>query len=248
MLIAESGPITSNPPKTRSMTPPIQVVLCSHRFSQIETLSLETAVIAGWTGRDQAAVEKHIRELESLGVKRPASTPIFYRVASARITTADRIQVSGEDSSGEVEFVLARIRGQLCVGLGSDHTDRVIETVGVTVSKQMCDKPIASTFWPWDEVRGHWSQLVLRSWIHEHGERRLYQEGSVEAMLDPLDLISRWNGSSGDLPDHCLMFCGTLPAIGGIRKSPVFEIELHDTRLDRSIRHGYAIDTLPVYG
>jgi hypothetical protein len=44
------------------------------------------------------------------------------------------------------------------------------------------------------------------------------------------------------------MFCGTLPAIGGIRKSPVFEFELHDPVLERSIRHQYAIDTLPVYG
>lgn len=230
------------------MPQPIHVVLSSHHQSQLETLSLETAVIAGWTGRNQVAVEKHIRELEALGVKRPATTPIFYRVASARITTAEHIQVSGTDSSGEVEFVLTKIRGRLCVGVGSDHTDRVIETVGVTVSKQMCDKPIGSTFWPLDEVHGHWSALVLRSWIHEHGERRLYQEGSVEAMLDPLDLISRWEGGGDTLPDHTLMFCGTLPAIGEIRQSSVFETELHDTRLGRTIRHRYAIDNLPVHG
>jgi hypothetical protein len=181
-------------------------------------------------------------------VKRPATTPIFYRVASSRITTADHIEASGEDSSGEVEFVLARIRGGLYVGVGSDHTDRVVEAVGVTVSKQMCDKPIATTFWPWEEVADHWSQLVLRSWILEDGQRRLYQEGSVETMLDPLDLISRWDDGDGALPDNCLMFCGTLPAIGGIRKSPVFEFELHDPKLNRVIRHQYAIESLPVYG
>jgi hypothetical protein len=39
------------------------------------------------TGRDPAAVEKHIRELEALSVKRPASTPIFYRFAAARLIT-----------------------------------------------------------------------------------------------------------------------------------------------------------------
>ena len=38
-------------------------------------------VVAGWTGRDVAALEKHIRELEAIGVKRPKTTPIFYRVA-----------------------------------------------------------------------------------------------------------------------------------------------------------------------
>jgi hypothetical protein len=226
----------------------LTLVLSSRHSSRIEQFQLNTAVIAGWTGRDQAAVEKHIRELEEMGVKRPASTPIFYRVASARVTTAERIEATGEDSSGEVEFVLARIRGGLYVGVGSDHTDRVVETVGVTVSKQMCDKPIAATFWPFEEVSGHWSQLMLRSWIFEQGERRLYQEGSVTSMLDPLDLLSRWHDGKGVLSDHCLMFCGTLAAIGGIRMSPAFEFELHDPVLNRSIRHHYAIDTLPVYG
>lgn len=230
------------------MTQTVNIILCADHPLQQEDFRIQSVIIAGWTGRDQAAVEKHIRELEELGVKPPASTPIFYRVAGSRITTADRIEVSGEDSSGEVEFVLARIRGSLYVGVGSDHTDRVIEAVSVTVSKQMCDKPTATTFWPWEEVAGHWSQLVLRSWIIEDGQRRLYQEGSVETMLDPLDLISRWSDGGGALPDNCLMFCGTLPAIGGIRKSPVFEFELHDPKLNRVIRHRYAIESLPVYG
>ena len=230
------------------MPHPLNLVLCSRQSTQTVELQIKTAVIAGWTGRDQAAVEKHIRELEELGVKRPATTPIFYRVASARVTTDDYIQVSGVDSSGEVEFVLARIGGGLYVGVGSDHTDRVVETIGVTVSKQMCDKPIASTFWPWGEVSGHWSQLMLRSWIIENGERRLYQEGSVSSMLEPMDLISRWKDGNGELSEHCLMFCGTLPAIGGIRGSSVFEFELHDPIIGRSIRHQYTAETLPVYG
>ena len=58
-------------------------------------VAVEQAVIAGWTGRDPAAVEKHIAELEALGVKRPATTPIFYRVAAARLTTADSIEAVG---------------------------------------------------------------------------------------------------------------------------------------------------------
>ena len=37
-------------------------------------VALDQAVIAGWTGRDPIAVEKHIKELEALGVKRPATT------------------------------------------------------------------------------------------------------------------------------------------------------------------------------
>jgi Protein of unknown function (DUF2848) len=69
-------------------------------------VAIDHVVVADWTGRDAAAVEKHIRELEALGVRRPATTPIFYRVAAARLTTADAIEATGADSGGEVEFVL----------------------------------------------------------------------------------------------------------------------------------------------
>ena len=215
---------------------------------KLDVAAIRNLVIAGWTGRNVAALEAHIKELEAIGVKRPKTVPIFYRVAAQLLTTGPAIEVMADKSSGEVEFVLYALDDGMWIGVGSDHTDRVIETVGVTVSKQMCDKPIATTFWPFEEVSGHWSKLILRSWIFEHGERRLYQEGSVTSMLDPLDLVSRWRDGNGVLSDHCLMFCGTLPAIGGIRTSPVFEFELHDPVLNRSIRHQYAIDTLPVYG
>ena len=67
-------------------------------------------VIAGWTGRNVEALEAHIKELEALGVKRPKSVPIFYRVAASLLTTADSIEVMADKSSGEVEFVLYRAR------------------------------------------------------------------------------------------------------------------------------------------
>src|SRR5262249_9606347 len=151
-------------------------------------------VIAGWTGRDAAAVEKHIAELEAIGVKRPATTPIFYRVAASRITTDDSIEAIGNTSSGEVEFVLLQHAERLWVGTGSDHTDREVEKYGVTVSKQMCEKPIAPVFWAYDEVAPHWDKLILRAHVHEKGQRTLYQEGPVIAMLDPMALIERFAG------------------------------------------------------
>ena len=143
-------------------------------------VAIDQAVIAGWTGRDAAAVEKHIKELEALGVKRPATTPIFYRVSAARLTTDDTIEAVGEASGGEVEFVLLQHDGRLWVGTGSDHTDREVEKYGVTVSKQMCDKPIAPAFWAFDDVAPHWDRLMLRAHVIEGGKRVLYQEGAVD--------------------------------------------------------------------
>lgn len=202
-------------------------------------------VIAGWTGRDRKALERHIRELEELGVARPASTPIFYRVSASRLTTASTIEVSDLSSSGEVEFVLFKHNGQLWIGIGSDHTDRQVETYNITVSKQMCDKPIGPRFWAYADVKAHWDKLTLRSFITENGRRVVYQEGSVAAMLSPEDLLSQWNMP---FDDGCLMFCGTLAARGGIRPSPRFECELVDPVSDRTLLHTYDIVTLAVPG
>jgi Protein of unknown function (DUF2848) len=207
-------------------------------------VAITQAVVAGWTGRDPAAVEKHIRELEALGVKRPA---IFYRVAAARLTTGDTIEAVGESSGGEVEFVLLQHSGKLWVGTGSDHTDREVEKYGVTVSKQMCEKPIAPMFWAYDDLAPHWDRLMLRAHVLEGGKRALYQEGSVAAMMDPRALIARHAGDGG-LPEDTLMFCGTLAAHGGVRPTREFAFEIEDPVLGRRIAHAYRVRTLPNLG
>jgi hypothetical protein len=211
------------------------------------TLAIDQAVIAGWTGRDPVARDKHIAELEAIGIARPASTPIYYRVSACRITTADSIEVCGSDSSGEVEFVLIGWQGRTFVGLGSDHTDRKVETYSVTVSKQMCDKPIADELWELEDVIGHWDKMILRAFAWINGERVLYQEGTLDAMLPVKELIERQFGKSG-LPDGCAMFGGTFAAKGGIRPAGRFEYELEDPVLKRSIKHAYDVVELPVLG
>jgi hypothetical protein len=211
------------------------------------TLAIDAAVIAGWTGRDPVARDKHIAELEAIGIARPASTPIYYRVSAARLTTADSIEVCGGDSSGEVEFVLIGWQGRTFVGVGSDHTDRKVETYSVTVSKQMCDKPVGSVLWELEDVAAHWDKMILRSYAVIKGERVLYQEGTLDGMLPVNDLIARGFGGKG-LPDGCAMFGGTFAAKGGIRPASRFEFELEDPVLKRTIRHAYDVVELPVRG
>src|SRR5581483_8638254 len=211
------------------------------------TLAIDQAVIAGWTGRDPVARDKHIAELEAIGIARPATTPIYYRCSARRLTTEDSIEVCGNDSSGEVEFVLIGWQGRTFVGLGSDHTDRKVESYSVTVSKQMCDKPVASTLWELEDVIGHWDRMILRSWAWINGKRELYQEGTLDAML-PVDVLIGKGFEAGKLPDGCAMFGGTFAAKGGIRPADRFECELEDPVLKRTIRHAYDVITLPVRG
>jgi hypothetical protein len=196
-------------------------------------------VIAGWTGRDEAALRKHIKELEEIGVKPPKATPIFYRVSANLFCHADEIQVSGPDTSGEVEFVLIASPEGLKVAVGSDHTDRKAETIGVSLSKQLCAKPVSRESWRYEELKPHWEKLVLRSWA----DGELYQEGPVSAMRAPEDLMDRY-----PLKPGWAMFGGTLAAKGGIRPAGRFTMELEDPVLRRRLRHAYRIQVLPVEG
>ena len=198
-----------------------------------------TAIVAGWAGRDRAAVEEHIAELAELGVAPPSSVPLFYRVSASRLTTAPEIE-SPAASSGEVEAVLLRDRGRLWVGVGSDHTDRDVESYSVAVSKQMCDKPIGRTFWAYEQVAGHWDRLVLRSWVDDGV---LYQEGPLSSLLHPDDLLPR---AEPAMVDGTLLFCGTIAAIGGIRPASAFRYELTDPLLGRTIDASYVNRPLPL--
>jgi hypothetical protein len=201
-------------------------------------------IIAGWAGRDEAAIHHHIEELAAIGVPRPSSVPVYYRAAAHTLIQSERLEVLGPDTSGEVEPVVLSLADGLWVGLGSDHTDRKAETIGIALSKQLCGKPIGPMLWPLHEVEDHWDGLQLRAYATIGGERVLYQDGMLGALRTPFDLISRL--PHGALPVGTVMFGGTLGAIGGIRPATRFEMELADPVLGRTIRHGYDIDVLPV--
>jgi hypothetical protein len=218
-----------------------------HAKGAVEKVSIDikNLVIAGWTGRDVTALNHHIEELKAIGVQPPSRVPIYYRAAAQMLTQADCIQVLGDESSGEVEPVLVGAADRLWVTVGADHTDRRVESYGIAVSKQMCPKPIGRTAWRFEEVEPHWDRLMLRSFIHEGGKRVLYQEGPLAKIRDPRELIFGWKDEKR-LPMGAVMFCGTMPAIGEIRSSSRFEMELDDPVLGRKIAHAYEIETLPV--
>lgn len=207
-----------------------------------------TLVIAGWTGRNQAALEAHIAELEKLGVKRPPATPIFMRLSSSLLTTAAEIEVLGPDTSGEVEPVVVSLAGRLWVAVGSDHTDRKAETIGIALSKQLCPKPISPALWPYDEVADHWDELVLRSYATRGGRRSLYQEDRAAALRPPAELIAKYINSKGNLPPGTAMFGGTFAVHGAIEGADRLELEMEDPVLKRTLRHAYTAKVLPVTG
>jgi len=211
-------------------------------------VGVHSLIIAGWTGSDLKAMEAHIVELEKLGVKRPKRTPIFYRGAASLLTQDEVIEVVGSSASGEVEPVLFSTPDGLLLGMGSDHTDRHVETIGITLSKQLCAKPIARQCWRFEEVADRWESLVMRSWVTRSGKRELYQEGPLGKLRHPRELMRLYGGDAYVLPPGTAMFCGTLAAHGDIAPAEIFEMELEDPVLHRRIGDSYRTIELPIEG
>lgn len=207
-------------------------------------VELSQLVIAGWAGRDAAAIEHHIQELAALGVPRPSRVPLYYRVAANQLTQEETVQVVGPHSSGEAEAFVFAHGGQLYVSVASDHTDRQLEAHSVALSKQVCAKPVARVAWRLDEVLAHWDQLQLQSSIIENGKEVAYQQGELSSLRSATDLIVGHAGDGG-LPDGTGMTCGTVAVIGGIRPAGEFRMALVDPVLNRRIEHRYTLDVLP---
>jgi hypothetical protein len=224
-----------------------QAMLVFERLSSGETdrseLAPKALIVAGWTGRDEKALNHHIEELAAIGVPRPSSVPVFYRISTSNLTQTAHLEVLGPDTSGEAEPVVVAMHDGLWLGVGSDHTDRKLETMGIALSKQICAKMVGKTLWRLDEIAGHWDQLILRAYVTIDGKRLKYQEGPLSAMRNPSDLMSR---AGTEFVAGTVMFCGTLGAIGGIRPAAQFTALIEDPVLGREMSCEYDVKVLPV--
>ncbi|HZR99800.1 MAG TPA: DUF2848 family protein [Chloroflexota bacterium] len=197
-------------------------------------------LIAGYTGRDQAAVARHVDELREHGIPAPERTPAVYALTPDRLTTDAAITVVGGATSGEAEFVLLVVGGELYVGVGSDHTDRDLERVSVRRSKQVCPKPLGRQVWRWADVRDHWDACLLRSW----SGGAPYQEGSVAALLAPEAVLAAVRERAGDVADS-VVYCGTLPLLDGmLRFDTEFAAALADPALGQELRCAYTVSVV----
>ena len=203
--------------------------------------TISVVTVAGWTGRDRAAVDHHIAELSAIGVTPPSRVPLYYRVSDSLLTHSSTIQVMGEETSGEVEPLVIQTGGRLYLGLASDHTERALEVYSVAASKQICAKPVSNALWAWEDVEGHLDALELTTEIEEAGTWVHYQKGSLSAIRPLPDLIS-----GAALTDEAAILCGTLPAIGGVRPAKGYRMALFDPVRDRRITLEYTVATFPV--
>lgn len=203
----------------------------------------ERLVIAGYTGKDQDAVKKHIDELKELGVPAPPQVPMLYDLSPELLQTSEQITTVQNDGSGEAEVVLLDVGGRWYVGLGSDHTDRVLEAISIQKSKQVCAKPVTREVWPLESIIHRWDEIEMNSWVQVNGEEKLYQSGKLGEFLHPKDLMSIVK-DRGYASSNMALYCGTLPLHGGFVFGGNFRAELVDQQEGRKLELYYSTHIL----
>ncbi len=210
-------------------------------------------LIAGYTGRDPAAVEAHIAELEREGVPRPERVPWVFVANPELLQTAlpptpvgdvdCAVWAYDDKSSGEAEYALLIDRDGVFVAIGSDHTDRGLERASIERSKQLYPRTLSAQAWRLDELLPRWDGLRLRSWAVDGGERAPYQDGTLAQLIRPEALLDL-AGASGE--PGTVVFSGTLPVLGGrVRSASRFEAELSDADGRALASLGYDVRLLP---
>ena len=202
-------------------------------------------ICAGWVGRNKKALQIHIDELGQHGVPPPTRTPIYLNFSPYLATTSDAIDVISGESSGEVEYVILKEGDRTYIGVGSDQTDRGFEKFSIPASKQMYAKIMAPVVWPYQEIKEHWDQIVIRSWTTGEGKRVLYQEDALASIMDAEALLEQLPKDEGLPIDGLVMFSGTITLKGGLVYGERFDFEMEDPVLDRKITHGYHVRVLP---
>ncbi len=194
----------------------------------------------GSATRDPNTAVAHQQEVAKSGIHIAFDVPAprIYPIALHALTTDDELFVQTDKTSGEVEIVL-HMADQLYVGVGSDHTDRAMETVSIPGSKQACANHVAPVFWPYEELRETWDNCVMRSWV----DGRLYQDVGVKAFLRPEDIIAILRERVTNVPDHNFtVFCGTIVSVDkalGYGASWKYEMEAPDS--GRRIGSSYSV-------
>jgi hypothetical protein len=167
-------------------------------------------LLAGYTGRDRASVQKHIDELRAHGIPAPERVPELYPGRAGGIQIDGALPAGQGWSSGEVEYVLLTTERGVYVGVGSDHTDRDLERTDMIPAKQAFAKIIGARVWPLDQLASEWDSLTLRSWIMQDNQRNPYQEGSIALIMTPHDLLAF---AAPDAPPGVVVYSGTVPAV-----------------------------------
>ncbi len=227
------------------------------RQDRSEQRSFDTASVAGarFSSRDVAGMRRRMDEKLARAGRFTGATkanPSVYRIARYLLTQGPVFEVQGPLTGGEAEVVMIRTAEEIFISVGSDQCDRELDPIFPDKPKQLCPHPVATTAWPYGEVRDHWDSLQLQSRVTVGDQTVTLQDGDLSANVD-LEFILAMSTVS-ELANPLVFFCGSTPlgaaAIAEIERLGLPEwtshgigdeyfCRLHDPVLDRTIEHTY---------
>lgn len=203
-------------------------------------IDINKVIVVGYGGRNIEKIQEHIDELKEIGIAPPPHVPMIYPQKIEQLNFSNECNGS-KFSSGEAEYVLFHDGKEWLVTLGSDHTDREVEKEDILKSKSICDKPLATDFWRLADLKEDWDNIILRSYVTSNGEKCLYQEDTLEALLAFDVLLEKLDKFGEKDLEHTVIFSGTVPTKNGFIFGDKFEYEIEHPKLNRKIKHHYSM-------
>lgn len=205
------------------------------------TLDVTRVYNLGFTIRDRAQMQRHLDEVIGVSVAWPEKPPVIFPISSWATLITDDVPVQYETTSGEIEIVMIKQDGKLFVTCGSDHTDRELEKTDIPWGKQVTPNIFAPTVWNWEEVKDHWDQVEMESYVN--GE--LYQKASVAEFWSPDEIVRSVQGRIPESDGTTILFSGTVVSVDGVMDFGLnWSLRMTDPVLNRTIRHDYTVTVL----
>lgn len=202
----------------------------------------------GFTIRDAAKMQAHLDEVAREGVPPPSTDhpPVIFPISPWATITDTEVPVQYDKTSGEIEIVTLALGDQVFVGVGSDHTDRALESIDIPWSKQVAPNVLAPTVWRWTDVQDHWDEVQLESYVLEGEERKLYQRAGVAEFWTPIEMRDSLHGRIKPVEGGGLiLFSGTVVSVDHtLSYSREWTLRMIDPVLRRMIEHTYHVIVL----
>jgi len=235
-------------------------IVCAEGESYSIEVEVRKVGCSRHAGRNVESTNELLDGIRAKGYQVHPAAGICFR-SRYLITNEATIEVQGLQTSGEVEFVAVMHEGDVFISVGSDHNDRSLGELWTSMlgkvydtakSKQMVPAAIAREAWPYDDVRGHWDDLVLRSFVTASGQRVPYQEYRLAELLDLEYYLGRYSwlgkegsvllgGSGSILPSVPRNVYQGQSSLEDMIFPHDFHFEMTDPVLKRTIAHSYTV-------
>lgn len=233
----------------------IEMTVHSIKGSQQRSLPVGSVSGARFCSRDVQGMRKEMDDQlkrDGLLTSATRTNPSVFHLGRYLLTQNPDFEVQGSMTGGEAEVVAIRAGKEILISVGSDQCDRELDPIFPDKPKQMCPHPLASSAWPYEEVRPHWDELRIFSHVVVGNHTVPLQESSISELVDLEYLLAMREIES--LDDPMVLYCGcgsfldsveetvqrlALPPETALGVGDKFLVGITDPVLERTIKHEF---------